>query len=150
MRELVLALLVVLGLWLTVAPHDGATRAIQLLLAAAALAGVVLSARAPGWGTFLAAAATVSAWAAGVTADPFLLTGFALFRWANVRGTRRFPWWMLAAATGVLIGAAVLGGDAVSGGIRLVLLSGGGAVGCLDARGAHAGGRAGGRGALAH
>lgn len=123
-RELVLALLVVLGLWLTVAPHDGGTRAVQLLLAAAAVAGVVLSDRAPGWGTLVAATATVGAWAVGATADPFVLTGFALFRWANIRGTRRFPWWMLASAAVVLIGAAVLGGDAVSGGIRLLLLSG--------------------------
>jgi Signal transduction histidine kinase len=83
----------------------------------------MLSAHRPALAVILTAGATASAWLLGVTADPFLLTGFAVFRHAERRGVRRFPWWMFAGLLIVLALSLGFGAEGVEDRLRGMLLS---------------------------
>ncbi|WP_209704496.1 sensor histidine kinase [Leucobacter exalbidus] len=122
-RNLVFGLAVIAGLWLTVPPHDGDARWVQLVLATAAVGGVLLSRSWPVLALLVTAVATGVAWVFGVTADPFVLTGFTVFVLAERRGSRRFPWWMLIAALLVLFLSMGLGAEGVEDRFRGMLLS---------------------------
>lgn len=106
--RIVFAGVVFVGLWLTVTPPEGA-RGLQLLLGVAAMLAATLSHWAPGSGVLLAVAATTTAWALNLTADPFLLAGVGVFTSAERRGTRRFPWWLLVAGTLLMLVTFVFG-----------------------------------------
>lgn len=123
LTSLILGLAVFLGLWLTVTPDDVAARWVQLALGAIALAGVMVSSRLPVLAVVVTAAATACAWLLGVSADPFVLTGFAVFRLAETRGGRRFPWWMFAGAFLVVVTSAIFGAEGAEGRFRGLLLS---------------------------
>lgn len=123
LTSLILGLAVFQGLWLTVTPDDVAARWVQLALGAIALAGVMVSSRLPVLAVVVTAAATACAWLLGVSADPFVLTGFAVFRLAETRGGRRFPWWMFAGAFLVVVTSAIFGAEGAEGRFRGLLLS---------------------------
>ncbi|MDQ1076974.1 signal transduction histidine kinase [Microbacterium testaceum] len=120
---LILGLTVFLGLWLTVTPEDLAARWTQLALGATAVAGVMAGSRLPFLGVVVTTAATACAWTLHVTADPFMLTGFAVFRLAEKRGGRRFPWWMFAGVVLVVLTSAFLGTEGVEDRFRGMVLS---------------------------
>lgn len=111
------------GLWLTVTPDDVIARVVQVALGAVAVAGVMLSSRLPVTAMIVTAAATACAWLLGMTADPFVLTGFAVFRLAETRGARRFPWWMFAGATIAAVVSAIFGAEGAEDRFRGMLLS---------------------------
>jgi signal transduction histidine kinase len=120
---LILGIAVFVGLWLTVTPDDVTARGVQLALGAVAVAGVMVSSRLPVLAVIVTAAATACAWLLGVTADPFVLTGFAVFRLAEARGGRRFPWWMFAGALVVVVASAIFGAEGAEDRFRGMLLS---------------------------
>jgi signal transduction histidine kinase len=120
---LILGLTVFLGLWLTVTPEDLAARWTQLALGASAVVGVMAGSRLPFLGVVVTAAATACGWTLHVTADPFMLTGFAVFRLAEKRGGRRFPWWMFAGVVLVVLTSAFLGTEGVEDRFRGMVLS---------------------------
>lgn len=102
-RDLLAGLAIIAGLWLTVVPVDGAGRVGQVALAAAALGAMLLRGRWSVLAAFGSAVATGAAWVLGLTADPFVLTGFAVFVVAERQGVRRFPLWLFAGAGAVLL-----------------------------------------------
>ncbi|WP_083709824.1 sensor histidine kinase [Leifsonia sp. ALI-44-B] len=114
---------VVAGLWITVAPTDGEGRWVQLALAALAVAGLVASGRWPVLAVAVTGTATGVAVLLGLTADPFVLTGFTVFALAEQRGSRRFPWWMVAGVAVLLISSAGLSAEGVEERFRGLLLS---------------------------
>jgi len=120
--RVVFGLVVVAGLWLTVGPPGGAGRGEQVLLAAAAVAALLGAGRWPLCAVVVSALATLVAWQLGLTADPFLMTGFAVFAVAERGGSRRFPRWMLVAAGIAAIGALGLSADGVEDRFRGMLL----------------------------
>ncbi|MBQ3358517.1 MAG: sensor histidine kinase [Microbacterium sp.] len=124
-RTLVFALVAVAGLWITVTPVGEAGRLLQLALAALAVAGLLSSKRWPVLAVLVVAAATATALLLGLAADPFVLTGFALFTVAERRGSRRFPWWMLAGAAIVMIASLGLDAKGVEDVFRGLILSAG-------------------------
>ena len=105
---LLFSLTVFAGMWLTVTAPAG-LRAWQLALGAVAVLGAVLSRRLPLVGVFLAGIATALGWSFGVTVDPFLLVSVGVLTFAERRGSRRFPWWLLIAWAGLVVTALVLG-----------------------------------------
>lgn len=123
LKPVMLGVAVVVGLWFTVTPGDVAARWMQLSLGAVAIAGLMVASRSPVVAVVVTAGATAGAWLAGVTADPFVLTGVAVFRLAESRGERRFPWWMFVGAAIVAITSAVTGADGVEDRLRGMLLS---------------------------
>lgn len=120
---LVLALAGFVGLWLTVTPEDVTVRWTQFGLGAAAVAGVMVSSRLPVLAVAVAAAATAGAWMLGATADPFVLVAFAVFRLAETRGGRRFPWWMFAGTIVVVVTSAIFDAEGAEDRFRGMLLS---------------------------
>lgn len=120
---LILGLTVFLGLWLTVTPEDLAARWTQLALGATAVVGVMAGSRLPFLGVVVTAAATACAWTLHLTADPFMLAGFAVFRLAEKRGGRSFPWWMFAGVVLVVLTSAFLGTEGVEDRFRGMVLS---------------------------
>jgi signal transduction histidine kinase len=111
------------GLWLTVAPDDAMARAIQLASGAVAIAAVMVSARLAAVAVVMTTAATACAWLFGVTADPFVLTGLAVFRLAETRGGRRFPWWIFAGSVAVVVVSAIFGAEGLEDRLRAMMLS---------------------------
>jgi signal transduction histidine kinase len=107
----------------TVTPDVVTVRWVQLALGALAVAGVMVSSRLPVLAVIVTAAATASAWLMGVTADPFVLTGFAVFGLAETRGGRKFPWWMFAGAIVVLVTSAIFGAEGAEDRFRGMLMS---------------------------
>ncbi len=105
---LLFSLTVFAGMWLTVAAPAG-LRTWQLVLGAVAVVGAVLSRWFPLVGVFLAGIATALGWSFGVTADPFLLVSVGVLTFAERRGSRRFPWWLLIAWAGLVVAALILG-----------------------------------------
>ena len=102
------SLTVFAGMWLTIAaPAD--LRASQLVLGAVAVLGAVLSRWFPLVGVFVAGIATATGWSLGVTADPFLLASVGVLAFAERRGSRRFPWWLLIAWAALVVTALILG-----------------------------------------
>ncbi|TQL85571.1 sensor histidine kinase [Microbacterium saperdae] len=89
--------------------------------------GAVLSRRFPLVGVFLAGIATAVGWSFGVTVDPFLLVSVGVLTFAERRGSRRFPWWLLIAWAGLMVTALILGSHPEAAGfedrMRGVLLS---------------------------
>lgn len=122
-RDFGLGAAIVLSLWLTQAPIDGASRVLQWSLGGLAVAGVLVARRFPLLGVLLAAGATGVAWSAGVTSDPFVLVGFAVFRLAERRGTRSFPLWTMAGAVIVLVVSLGFGAEGTENRFRTMLLS---------------------------
>lgn len=105
---LLFSLTVFAGMWLTIAaPAD--LRASQLVLGAVAVLGAVLSRWFPLVGVFVAGIATATGWSLGVTADPFLLASVGVLAFAERRGSRRFPWWLLIAWAALVVTALILG-----------------------------------------
>lgn len=123
LTSLLLGLAVFVGLWLTVTPDDGIARWVQLALGAIAVTGVMVSSRLPLLAVIVTAAATACAWLLGMTADPFVLTGFAAFKLAETRGGRKFPWWMFAGAFVVVLASAIFGAEGAEDRFRGMLLS---------------------------
>lgn len=123
LRGLFAGTAVFVGLWLTVTPDDALARVIQLAVGVVAVAGVVLSSRLPLAGVIVTAMATACAWVLGLTADPFVLAGFAVFRLAEKRGVRRFPWWMMAGAFVVVVVSTIFGAEGAEDRFRAMLLS---------------------------
>lgn len=121
-RNVVFSLAVVAGLWLTVPPGEGNARSVQLVLAAAAVGGVLLSRRWLVLAVLVTAVATGAAWVCGVTADPFVLTGFTVFALAERRGSRRFPWWMLVGTLVLLLASLGLGAEGIEDRLRGMLM----------------------------
>lgn len=101
-RDVLIGLAVVAGLWLTVFPDQRADRPLQLFLAAFALIFLLIRPWRPLVAVTGTALATGAAWVFGVTADPFVLTGLCVFVLAERRGMRRYPWWLIAAAVVLL------------------------------------------------
>ena len=122
-RLLACGLVIVAVLWLTVVPLGVADRSAQAVLAAVALAGVVITVRLPVIAAIVTGLATCAAWLLGDTADPFVLTGFAVFVMAERRGSRRFPWWMFGAAAGVALVMLGFSAEGSEGRFRYLLLS---------------------------
>ncbi|GMA27641.1 sensor histidine kinase [Arenivirga flava] len=118
-----LAAAVLIGLWLSVASEEAIARWAQVALGAIAVAAAAASPRWSASAVPLSGAATAAAWLAGLTADPFVLTGFAVFRLAEARGRQRFPWWLLLGALVVAVVALLLGADGAEERFRTVLLS---------------------------
>lgn len=102
------SLTVFAGMWLTVtAPAD--LRTWQLVLGAVAVLGAVLSRWFAIVGALVAGIATATGWALGVTADPFLMASVGVLAFAERRGSRRFPWWLLTAWAALVVTALILG-----------------------------------------
>lgn len=123
LRDLLIAGALAVGLWMTVVPDRPDGRAWQLSLAAVCVVAVVLRARLPVAATGLATVSTIIAWTMGVTADPCVMVGLCLFAVAERRGSRLFPWWVLAATGSVGLAMLISGGEDSRGGIRSVVLS---------------------------
>ncbi|WP_159500764.1 sensor histidine kinase [Microbacterium sp. 18062] len=123
LTSLLLGFAVFVGLWLTVTPDGVIARWAQLALGAIAVTGVMVSSRLPLLAVIVTAAATACAWLLGVTADPFVLTGFAVFGLAETRGGRKFPWWMFAGAFVVVVASAIFGAEGAEDRFRGMLLS---------------------------
>ncbi|RUR01544.1 sensor histidine kinase [Labedella endophytica] len=121
-RDLVIGSALVAGLWVTVVPAEGSGRTVQLSLAALAVVGVVVSRRRPVLGVAVAGLATGIAWVLGLTADPFVLTGFAVLRLAETRGVRRFPWSLCAVVVVVAVVSLGFGADGIEDRVRGMLL----------------------------
>lgn len=108
---LVFSLTVLTTMWLTItAPAD--LRTWQLVLGVIAALGCLLGRWRPVIGMFVAGVATSVAWTLGVTVDPFLLASVGAFTFAEQRGSRRFPWWLLVSWLGLALTALTLGGPA--------------------------------------
>ncbi|MCI2958724.1 sensor histidine kinase [Agromyces atrinae] len=103
-------------------PADATARWTQISLAVVALGGLLLRSRAPSMAVAVTAGATAASWFLGLTADPFLLTGFAVFTLAESRGGRRFPWWMFAGTIVVVAATMVLGSEGLEDRLRGILL----------------------------
>lgn len=120
------SLTVFAGMWLSVAVSAD-LRPWQIVLGAVAVLGAVLSRRFPLVGVFLAGIATAVGWSFGVTVDPFLLVSVGVLTFAERRGSRRFPWWLLIAWAGLMVTALILGSPPEAAGfedrMRGVLLS---------------------------
>lgn len=114
---LLFSITVFAGMWLTVAAPAG-LRTWQILLGAVAVLGAVLSRRFPLAGVFLAGIATTLGWLFGVTADPFLLLSVGVLTFAERRGSRRFPRWLLIAWVGLVVTALILGSPPGSAGFE--------------------------------
>lgn len=123
LRSLFASIAVFVGLWLTVTPDDVLARVIQLAVGSVAVAGVMLSSRFPLAGLIVTAVSTAFGWILGLTADPFVLAGFTVFRLAEKRGARRFPWWMFAGALVVVLVSTILGAEGAEDRFRALLLS---------------------------
>ncbi|KQZ25080.1 MULTISPECIES: sensor histidine kinase [Microbacterium] len=123
LTPLVFGIAVFLGLWVTVTPDAASGRGAQLAWGAIAVTGLMVGSRLPVLAVVVTAAATSFAWLVGVTADPFVLTGFAVFRLAEMRGGRRFPWWMFAGAFVVVVASAILSVEDTEDRARGMLLS---------------------------
>lgn len=107
LTPLIFGLAVFLGLWVTVAPDAASGRWVQIACGVIVVSGVMVASRLPILAVVVTASATSFAWLTGVTADPFVLTGFAVFRLAEMRGGRRFPWWMFTGAFVVVVASAI-------------------------------------------
>lgn len=105
---LLFSLTVFAGMWLTVSAPAG-LRTWQLVLGVLAVVGTVLSGWFPLVGVFLAGIATALGWSFGVTADPFLMVSVGVLTFAERRGSRRFPWWLLIVWAGLMVTALILG-----------------------------------------
>lgn len=123
LRDLVLGLAVVVALWLTVIPADATFRWIQILLASSAVAGLLVSRYRPLPGVILTGAATAAAWLLGVTTDPCVLTGFAVFLLAERRGIRRIPRWLPAWGLLLFAGLLVFSAAGIEERLRWIVLS---------------------------
>lgn len=123
LRDLLMAGAVTVGLWVTVVPDAPARRVWQFALAALCVVAVVLRRRLPVVATGLATFSTFTAWTMGVTADPCVMVGLCLFTVAERRGSRLFPWWVLAATGMVGVLMLISGGEDARGGIPSVVLS---------------------------
>lgn len=121
-RDLLLGVAIFAALWLTVDNAGGIDRAAQFSLGAVTVIGLLLREKWASLAVIVTALATAAAWALGLTADPFLLTGFCLYAMAESRGSRRFPWWLLALTSVVLVGALGLSSEGVEDRFRGALL----------------------------
>lgn len=125
----VFALAVVVALWLTVEPPHPSLRAVQLALAVATAVGVLVSRRWPVCGLVVATVATLSAAVLGLTADPFLLAGAAVFTVAERWGRRTIPGWIAVGGGAVAVVLAVVAidddgaGGGAAGRVRMLVLS---------------------------
>lgn len=124
LASIISGLIVVVLLWLTVVPVDTAARIAQLVLAVVAVVALVVRNRLPGVAVVVTGSATGMAWALGLTADPFVLTGLCIFSLAESRGGRRFPWWLIAAAGALLLVMVMTSAEGVEEGFRGILLGG--------------------------
>jgi signal transduction histidine kinase len=107
-RDIVLSTIVVLVLWLIVPAPTGPLRLTQIGLGVIAVIGVALRQRLNRLGFVLAATVTAAASALGLTDDPFLLAGAALYSVAATRGQRVLsPWSVGLVFTGLLASAVV-------------------------------------------
>lgn len=123
LRDLLVGGAVLIALWMTVVPDSAAGRAWQVSLAGCCLIAVALRARLPLAATTVATAATITGWSMGLTADPCVMLALCLFAVAESRGSRLFPWWVLAATGSVGILMLLTGGENAQTGIRSVALS---------------------------
>lgn len=105
---LLFSLTVFAGMWLTVTTPAG-LRTWQLVLGTVAVVGAVLSRWFPLLGVLLAGIATALGWSVEVTADPFLIVSVGVLTFAERRGSRRFPWWLLIVWAGLMVTALILG-----------------------------------------
>lgn len=121
-RDLLIGVAVAVGLWLTVPPPDGVDRTVQLCLAAVAVAALMTREWIPVVAVVGTAAATGAALALGLTADPFVLTGFCLFVAAERRGTRRVPWWLFGGAAVLLLATLGFSADGIEDRFRAAML----------------------------
>lgn len=121
-RNALLGLAVFAALWLTVGVAGGAERITQTVLGAVAVGGLLLRQRWPAPAVVVTVSVTATGWALGVTADPFLLTGFCLYTLAESRGKRQFPWWLFAAGGAVLVVSLGLSADGLEDRLRGALL----------------------------
>lgn len=125
-RDLLLGVAVIVGLWLTVAPADTGSRTAQLVLAAVTLAVFMAREWIPVAAVVGTALATGAALILGLTADPFVLSGFCLFVAAERRGSRRAPWWLIGGAAVLLLATLGFSADGIEDRLRAAML---GAIG---------------------
>lgn len=125
-RDLLLGVAVIVGLWLTVAPADAGSRTAQLVLAAVTLAVFMAREWMPVAAVVGTAVATGTALILGLTADPFVLSGFCLFVAAERRGSRRAPWWLIGGAAVLLLATLGFSADGIEDRLRAAML---GAIG---------------------
>lgn len=119
-----LSLVAVLVLWLVVPAPTAAFRALQFALGLTAVAGVGIRRRWPAGGFALACGATAVAWSFGLTDDPFVLAGAALYSVAVKRGGRVLsPWTGISLVFGISM-AAMVSATGFEDAIQYVLLSG--------------------------
>lgn len=121
-RGLLVGLVVFAALWLTVGVVGSAEQIIQGVLGVIAVAALLLRHRWPVLAVIVTALVTAAGWALGLTADPFLLSGFCLYTLAESRGARQFPWGLFIAGGGVLIVSLGLSSDGIEDRLRGVLL----------------------------
>lgn len=121
-RDLLIGVAVVVSLWLTVPPPDGVGRAVQLCLAVVAVAALMTREWTPVVAVVGTAAATIAAAVLGLTADPFVLTGFCMFVAAERRGSRRVPWWLFGGAAVLLLATLGFSADGIEDRFRGAML----------------------------
>lgn len=121
--NLFVALLVVLAFWSTVHPVEASGLAVQYSLAVLAIVGVAMGARLPRVGVLISAGATAVARLLGLTFDPFMITGIALFTVAERRGSNVFPRAMIASMVGLFLASLTFGVDGFEDRVRSGLLS---------------------------
>lgn len=121
--RLCVSLLVVLAFWSTIHPVDASGLAVQYCLAGVAIVGVVMGARFSRVGVLISGGATAVAWLLGLTFDPFMLTGIALFTVAEQRGSHLFPRAMIASMVGLFLVSLSFGVDGFEDRVRSGLLS---------------------------
>ncbi|WGW13247.1 histidine kinase [Saxibacter everestensis] len=123
-RDVSASVLVVLALWLTTPTPTPALKAAQIGLGMLAIIGVSLRHRHPRIGFVLASVATVVASALGLTADPLLLAGVALYSVAAAHGRRAFPPWLASVVLTILLVTVFIDASGSEELMRYVLFSG--------------------------
>lgn len=123
-RSLILAGSVVTVFWATVVPAGSSSRIIQVILASVATAGATCSAWVPRAASIVAAASTGAAWFLGMTYDPFIIVGIALFTVAERSAARLFPRILTGSVVVVLLILLTFTAEGNEERVRSALLSG--------------------------
>lgn len=115
---------IVAVLWLTVPTLTLSLTITQIGLGLLAIIGVGLRRGRPRIGFALAASATVVAATLGLTADPLLLAGAALYSVAAVHGRRALPPWLIGGVVAMFAAAMFVNASGAEERMRYVLFGG--------------------------